>query len=251
MARPTSARVRQRDAWVIPLLDPSWTGLTTTGRGGRAGRLSSRSVRGHHREPGGRDAVIGQDLLGASLVEADREGQGITAGVGDVPELAEGRHVRFAARSPQPLGHVEDDVGPALAQAEREVLRRLEPDDLAHLRQRGFHRGDRDLVVPLRVEVGQGRSARGGGSGGRNVAVFRLPVEGEADSERCPLPGVAPPGRKGRLGRPGGRRGGCARRGARALRHRSIPGGSSKGRRLGPCSAARRRSSPSPALPST
>ena len=44
MARPASARVRQSEAWVIPLLDPSWTGFTITGRRGTASRRRSPAV---------------------------------------------------------------------------------------------------------------------------------------------------------------------------------------------------------------
>ena len=143
------------------------------------------SPSGRDGELRGRDAVVGEDLLGAALVQTDRQGEGIASRVGHAPELAEGRHVGLAVRPPEPFRHVEDDVGLRLPQPEREVLRRLQPRDLAGFRQRRLDRGDRDLVVPLGVEIGgvPETPVPGGGDGWRDPVV-RLLVEGEADPGR-------------------------------------------------------------------
>ena len=208
---------------------------------GQPGDPVERLASGRDGELRGRDAVVGEDLLGAALVQTDRQGQGIASRVGHAPELAEGRHVGLAVRAPEPFGHVEDDVGLRLPKPEREVLRRLEPRDLAGLRQRRLDRRDRDLVVPLGVEIRRVPGAPvPGGAGAGGSPVVGLPVEGEADAGRRPGPAVS--SWRSRHGRPAGRAGraagGADRRGRRGARMAATP-------RL-PA-----RSSSSPSFPST
>ena len=187
----------------------------------------------------GRDAVVGQDLLGPGLVQTDGQGEGIASRVGHAPELAEGRHVGLAVRPPEPFRHVEDDVGLRLPQPEREVLGRLEPRHLARLRQRRLDRRDRDLVVPLGIEIrGVAGAPVPGGGRGRRASLVGLPVEGEADAGRRPRPAVA--SRRARRGHPVGRAGRASRGGDRGTR--ALDGG---------YSSTARRSSSSPAFPRT
>ena len=206
------------------------------------------SPSGRDGELRGRDAVVGEDLLGAALVQTDRQGEGIASRVGHAPELAEGRHVGLAVRTPEPFRHVEDDVGLRLPQPEREVLRRLEPGDVAGLRQRRLDRRDRDLVVPLGVEVGKVPEIPvRGGCGGWRGPVVGLLVEGEADPGRRPRPAVA--FWRSRHDRPAGRADRAAGGrdvGAGALAHQAaatprLPGGAPRAPRSRACDAARPR----------
>ena len=66
---------------------------------------------GHDAERRGRHAAVGEDLLGASLVKREPEGERVAARVRDLQVLADRRDVRLAARTARPLGNVEDDVG--------------------------------------------------------------------------------------------------------------------------------------------
>jgi hypothetical protein len=104
---------------------------------------------------GRRDAVVSQALLGTRLVQANAESERVAAGVGDAPELAERRDERLTTRTAETLGEVEDDVGARSLELERKEGVGLEPDDLARPSQGALDRGDRLLVVPLGVGVGE------------------------------------------------------------------------------------------------
>ena len=149
---------------MIPFDEPSWSGLTKRGNGG-AGLVL------HHRERGRRDPVVGQRLLGARLVEAERQREGVAAAVRHAEELADRRHVRLAVHAVQPFRDVEDDVGALVAQPLGEVGVGLEPHDGAERRQRAGHGVDRRRRVPLGVHVHRrrrrGRGAPGEASTGR------------------------------------------------------------------------------------
>src|SRR5262249_54746879 len=91
--------------------------------------------------------------------------------VGDPQKLADGRHDRLAVAAAETLGDVEDDVGPLLGEAFREVRGRLEAHDVV-------------ARLPERALEGVDRLGRGGF--GPLVALRALHVEGEADLERAP-----------------------------------------------------------------
>src|SRR3954454_19458420 len=55
-------------------------------------------------------AVIGEDLLGSTLVKRETTGEGIRGVIRDPEELADCRNVGFAARSVEAFGDVEDEV---------------------------------------------------------------------------------------------------------------------------------------------
>ncbi len=74
--------------------------------------------------------------------------------------------MRLAAGPGQALGEVEHDVGPRLAESDREVGIGLQPDHLPGLSQGPLDRGDGGLVVPLGVgvlelELGAGGAGKG------------------------------------------------------------------------------------------
>ena len=99
-----------------------------------------------------------EDLLGARLVEAERERERVAAGVGNAVELADRRNVRLAVRAAQALGDVEDDVGALGAQPLGEIVARLEANHLAVPRERAGDGVDRLGGVPLGELVVRRRS---------------------------------------------------------------------------------------------
>ncbi len=96
----------------------------------------------------------GEDLLRPRLVEAERECEGIAAGVGNSVELADRRHVRFAIHAVQPLGDVEDYVWSCSPEELGKVLVRLEANDFAEVSKSGRDRVDRLDAIPFRKEIG-------------------------------------------------------------------------------------------------
>jgi hypothetical protein len=90
------------------------------------------------------NAARAENLLGACLVEAEREREGIAARVGDAVELADRGDVGFAIGSAQTLGNIEYDVGAGIAEPEGEVVGRFESDDFTVAGERivdGINRG--------------------------------------------------------------------------------------------------------------
>ena len=82
-------------------------------------------------KPRRRNLVEGQSLLRPGFVEAERQGERITAGLGNSEKLADRRDVRLTIHSAESLGDVEVDVRSALAKALRKILRRLESNDFS------------------------------------------------------------------------------------------------------------------------
>jgi hypothetical protein len=72
---------------------------------------------------------------------------------GNPVELADGGDESLAVGSVEAFRDVEDEIGPRGLQAFREVLVRLEPDDLAELRQRALDGIDRLGLIPLGVKI--------------------------------------------------------------------------------------------------
>jgi hypothetical protein len=97
--------------------------------------------------------VDAENVLGARLVEAEREREWIAARVGDVEKLADRRNVGLTVRAVESLGDVEDDVGAFGAEALGECFGRFEADDVSIGGERGSDGVDRVGGVPLRVRV--------------------------------------------------------------------------------------------------
>src|SRR5262249_29690973 len=104
-----------------------------------------------HAEWRGRHAAVGENLLGAALVQRQRERKRIGARVRNVQVFAQRRDVRLAAGTVKSLRHVEDDVG----MRERKFLRKefigFEALDVAEETQRLLDPGYRRRVIPLFV----------------------------------------------------------------------------------------------------
>jgi hypothetical protein len=111
---------------------------------------------GDHHEGGGRDAALGQDLLGPPLMEAEGEGQRVGGVAGDTIELADGRDVTLAVHAVEPFGDVEDEVGAGGAELLGERLVVFEADHFAEGGEGGGHRIDGGGLIPFGVEVGLG-----------------------------------------------------------------------------------------------
>src|SRR4030043_1182667 len=92
---------------------------------------------------GGRgDLVIGEDLLGPRLVQADAQGQRVGAGVGDPQHLTDRRDVGFAVRTDQALGDVEDEVGPEFFEMEIGLIVGFDQENFVSLGERPADRFD-------------------------------------------------------------------------------------------------------------
>ncbi len=111
------------------------------------------------------DPALHERLLGAPLVECQRQGERIAAQIGDAVELGDGRYVRLAVGAAGALGHVEEEIHLGVAQASREVTDRLQHDYLTEGTERARDGRNGLGVVPLDVLVGRlGGLARRHGS---------------------------------------------------------------------------------------
>jgi len=97
--------------------------------------------------------VIGEDLLGSTLMEGETTGERIRGVIRDPQELADCRNVSFAARSVEAFGDVEDEVGTEQREPSGKAAVGLEAVDLTYRAERPLHRIDGGGLVPLGVEV--------------------------------------------------------------------------------------------------
>jgi hypothetical protein len=96
----------------MPLLEPSWLGLTITGNASPTPRSTPRrSCGGDQQAARGVDAGPPDQELGQPLVEGERVRVGVGAGVRDAELLEQRRVQRLAQAAALALGGVEDDVG--------------------------------------------------------------------------------------------------------------------------------------------
>jgi hypothetical protein len=109
------------------------------------------------------DFVIGENLLGACLVQRQRQRERVARGVRDVQVFADRGDVRFAILAVQPFGHVEDELDARARKFLREGGVGVKSDDAAEETKSLLHRIDGGWLVPLSVDVGGlARSVRGG-----------------------------------------------------------------------------------------
>ncbi len=123
----------------------------------------------------GGHAVLRHHLLGAALVERERQGEGVGRVVRHPQEFADRGDVALATGTVESLGDVEDEVGSLGGEPGGEVRGGFEQDDLAHRAERRCHGCDGGGFVPLGVEVGlrevRAELAIGGGSGGERLGL--------------------------------------------------------------------------------
>src|SRR4029079_1413777 len=100
-------------------------------------------------------AVVGESFLCLCLVEAERKGERITAGIGNPVELADCRDMRLAVHAVSFFGDVEHDVGLFPAEILGEILVGLEANHFTKGRESARERVDGLTGVPLGKLVGE------------------------------------------------------------------------------------------------